>query len=89
MIGYAPSLARGMSARMKDVAERRWIPFQTEVMGGRTGTNADHILTQRGGIPASVLSIPCRYMHSPVETVDTADIENTAKLIAAYIEGVN
>ena len=87
MIGVAPSLSRGMFSRMKELAKLHDIPFQTEVMGGRTGTNADHILTQRGGIPSGILSIPCRYMHSPVEVADIADIENTAKLIAEYIAG--
>jgi putative aminopeptidase FrvX len=49
-----------------------------------TGTDADAIHTARGGIPSAVVSIPLRYMHSPVEMVQMEDVENTAKLIAAF-----
>ena len=40
----------------------------------------------RGGIPTGVVSIPLRYMHSPVEMVQLDDVENTAKLIAAFAQ---
>ena len=49
-----------------------------------TGTDADAIHTARGGIPTGVVSIPLRYMHSPVEMVQLDDVENTARLIAAF-----
>lgn len=55
-------------------------------MGGRTGTNADVVSVNSGGIKTGLVSVPLRYMHTAAEVVDTADIENTAKLIACYIE---
>ena len=49
-----------------------------------TGTDADAIHLTRAGIPTGVVSIPLRYMHSPVEMVQLDDVENAAKLIAAF-----
>ena len=54
-------------------------------MGGTTGTNADSIATARSGVRCALASVPLRYMHTPVEVIDTVDIENTARLLAAYI----
>jgi endoglucanase len=85
MIGYAPILSRAMTEGMIAAAKANDIPFQNEVMGGRTGTNADSIATSRGGVACSLLSIPQKYMHTPIETVAVEDVENTGRLIAAYL----
>jgi endoglucanase len=53
-------------------------------MGKGTGTDADAIHLSRGGIPCGVVSVPLRYMHSPVELVQLDDVEAAARLIAAY-----
>ena len=53
-------------------------------MNGKTGTNADEVSVTRAGVKAGILSIPLRYMHTPAECVDLADIENTARLVCAY-----
>ena len=58
---------------------------QLEAMGGRTGTNCDEISTTRGGVRAGLISVPQRNMHTPAEVCDFEDMENIAKLIAAYI----
>ena len=62
-----------------------WVKWQYDVMGGRTGTNADDIAVTAGGIPCGLISIPERSMHTPVEVTDCNDVENTAQLLAAYI----
>lgn len=85
MVGIAPILSKRMSERMVEVAKASDIPYQLEVMGGATGTNADGIATSRAGVATALLSIPLHYMHTPIETVDVDDIENTARLIAAYL----
>ena len=54
-------------------------------MTGHSGTNAWGVQTAREGIPTAVLSLPLKYMHSPVETLDLADLEATAALLAAFI----
>ena len=58
-------------------------------VGGKTGTDADVITVSKNGIPTALLSIPLRYMHTPVETVDTGDIVAVGELMAAMLaEGV-
>jgi endoglucanase len=85
MIGIAPILNRAMTEGMITAAQASDIPFQREVMGGRTGTNADVIATTRGGVATALLSIPQKYMHTPIETVAVEDVANTGRLIAAYL----
>ncbi len=85
MIGFAPTISRRFSQELCALAKEQGIPFQREIMDGRTGTNADEIVVSRGGVETGMVSVPIRYMHMPVETVDPEDIEASAKLIAAYI----
>jgi endoglucanase len=53
-----------------------------------TRTDADGIYLTRRGVPTAVVSVPNRYMHSPNEVVSLADVENTARLIAAFVRGL-
>lgn len=84
-IGIGPNMTRWMSDRMKSKAKTLDIPYQLEVMGGHTGTNAWPIQICREGIPTALVSLPQKYMHTPVEVVNTADLEALAQLIAAFI----
>lgn len=84
-IGISPVLDRALTRKLKKLAEREKIPYQHDVMSGRTGTNADHITIAKGGVKTALLSIPLRNMHTPVEVISLSDVENTAKLIAAFI----
>ncbi len=86
MIGISPVLDTAVSARLQQLAAQKAIPAQTEVMGGRTGTDADMISNEGCGIPTGLLSIPQRYMHTPVEIVDIRDIAATGDLMAAYVQ---
>lgn len=88
MIGYSPILSREYSELLVKIAEEYKIPYQKEIMNGKTGTNADHITISKGGIPSVLVSLPQKYMHTPVETVDIRDIENCAMLIARFLERV-
>ena len=85
MIGVAPSLSRKLSLEMIDIAKHADIPYQLEVMNGETGTNADAFSVSRSGVKAVTLSIPLKYMHTPVEVVSLKDIEITGDLIAEYL----
>ncbi|MCI9576809.1 MAG: M20/M25/M40 family metallo-hydrolase [Clostridiales bacterium] len=91
MIGMAPSLDKDMTKTMKRLAQEQGIPYQMEIMGGKTGTNADVIGVTRTGVKTALLSIPQRYMHTTAEVVDLADVERVAQLLAAYLleEGGN
>lgn len=85
MICLSPVLDRVMSRQLISLAEAEKIPYQTEPIGGATGTNGDHIAVSKCGVKTALLSVPQRYMHTPVEVIALADVENTARLIAAYI----
>lgn len=85
MIGIAPSLSRNISRKLIKLSEDSHISYQLEVMGGKTGTNADKVSISREGILSGLVSIPQRYMHTPCEVVDLDDIENTAILLALYV----
>ena len=88
VIGVGPNCARSLSERLKALAKAGDIPFQLEVMSGSSGTNAWPIQVSREGVATAVLSIPERYMHTPVEVVHRKDLEDTAKLLAAFVENL-
>lgn len=87
MIGIAPVLDYRISQRLKAIAEEKEIPYQLELMGDSTGTNADHIAISKGGVRTGLVSIPQRNMHTGVEIIALDDVENSARLIAEYILG--
>jgi putative aminopeptidase FrvX len=70
--------------RLRKIAEEKKIPIQFEVNPRFTGTDADAIFVQRGGIPTVCIGLPNRYMHSPVEVIDLADLEALARLLAEF-----
>ena len=88
MIGYSPILSREYSDLLVEIAKENGISYQKEIMNGRTGTNADHITISKGGVPSALVSLPQRYMHTPVEVADIRDIESCATLIARFLERV-
>ena len=85
-----PVIARGTSLHplvfelLYEAAETEGIPFTLESLGKGTGTDADAIHLSRAGVPSGLVSIPCRYMHSPIEMVSIADVDAAARLIAAF-----
>jgi len=85
MVGVSPALDNQMSEDLRRLSEEQEIPHTLEVMGGRTGTNADALQTVAAGIPCALLSISLRNMHTAGEIADMGDIEATARLMAAYI----
>ena len=85
MIGVSPQLSMPLCDRVRALAEQKNIPYSIEVMGGKTGTDADVIASTRGGVGCVLLSVPLRNMHTPVEIIDIEDIENTARLISEFV----
>jgi endoglucanase len=85
MVGVSPALDGQMSETLRRLAEEKNIPHTVEVMGGRTGTNADSLHAVAAGIPCALLSIPLRNMHTAAEIADMRDIEAAARLMAEYI----
>jgi endoglucanase len=88
VIGVGPNCARSLSGRLKELAAELDMPVQIEVMSGSSGTNAWPIQVSREGVATAVVSIPERYMHTPVEVVNQTDLENTAALLAAFVESL-
>lgn len=90
--GSGPSLTRGSMIHpgvfelLYETAEAEGIPVTLSAAGRATGTDADVVHLTRGGIPTAVLSVPLRYMHSPVEMVQLDDVHASAKLIAAFAQ---
>lgn len=93
------SLGKGPAIKIKDggmlsdprvvqwmiqTAEKAKIPYQREVLEGGT-TDATAIQLTRAGVPVGCISIPCRYIHSPSEMVDTNDVKNAIKLLVALL----
>jgi len=76
---------RAVMESLRRAAERENIPVGIGVSPRRTATDADHIAPSRAGTPSAVVSIPNRYMHSPNEVVDLADVERTIDLLVAFI----
>lgn len=86
MVGVGAMLNRTVSDTLIELAKSNEIPHQVEVLTGRsTGTNADSIMLSKGGVITGLLSIPLRYMHTPVELVKLSDIKATASLLAEYV----
>jgi endoglucanase len=79
-----PPLHPGVFELLHDVAEAEGIPFSVEVSRGTTWTDADAVYLSRRGVPTGLVSVPLRYMHSPIETVDLDDIEQAVRLIVAF-----
>ena len=84
VIGRGPVLHPRVFELLHETAEAEGIPFAEEAGTRNTYTDADAIHLSRKGVPCGIVSIPLRYMHSPVEVVQLSDVEACAKLIAAF-----
>jgi endoglucanase len=93
-LGGGPVISRGSAANPRvvemlvETAEAQKIPYTLAAAPSDTGTDADSIFSARQGIATGLVSIPNRYMHSPNEMVDLADVERASKLLAAFARKV-
>ncbi len=89
-IGKGPAITHGgcnhpeVVARIESVAKAKKISLQHEAMSATSGTDTDVIFWTRGGIASALISLPNRYMHSPVEVVSLKDLEQIPQLLAAF-----
>lgn len=83
-ISIGPNLHPKMVNKFFELARENGIPFQKMVEAGDTGTDAWATQVSANGIPTVLLSIPVRYMHTAVETVNFDDIKYTARLVAEF-----
>jgi len=88
-LGSGPVISRGSTLNpalfelLYETAQAEKIAFTVEASARATGTDADAVHLSRGGVPTALVSIPIRYMHSPVELVQLDDVHASARLIAA------
>jgi putative aminopeptidase FrvX len=93
-LGSGPAVARGgptnilLADLLIDTAIRETIPFTIEALPRSTGTDADGIAVAGTGTAVAVVSFPNRYMHSPNEVCSLADLEQSARLLAATIRAI-
>ena len=89
-IGGGPTVCHGGSShpevvkRIQKIAAARKIPLQHEATSGTSGTDTDVIFWTRGGIPSGLISLPNRYMHSPVELVSLKDLQQIPELLSGF-----
>jgi endoglucanase len=89
-LGSGPAIGRGSTLSPKvfemlvETAEAEGIEHTISASGRGTSTDADVLQISRSGIPTGLISIPLRYMHSPVEMVDLRDVEAVVELLAAF-----
>jgi len=89
-VGGGPSITHGgcnhpdVVARIEEIARAKKIPLQHEAMSASSGTDTDVIFWTRGGIASALISLPNRYMHSPVEVVSLKDLEHIPELLAGF-----
>lgn len=90
-LGKGPAIALGPNIHprvyesLSEAAQNARIPFQIEPIAGMTGTDAWAIQVAQAGVPTGLLSIPLRYMHTSVETIDMQDVVNSGLLLAHFI----
>jgi putative aminopeptidase FrvX len=87
-LNEGPSISRGPNINpvverlLIDTAKKKKIKYQLQSAPGATGTDANAIQVNRGGVAAALIGIPNRYMHTPVEVVSLRDLEMASKLLA-------
>jgi endoglucanase len=93
-IGGGPAITHGgcnhpeVVKRIEEVAKAKKITLQHEAMSATSGTDTDAIFWTRGGIASALISLPNRYMHSPVELVSLKDLDQIPQLLAAFAQSV-
>ncbi len=90
-VGRGPILARGPNINpvlfdlLTRTAREEEIPFQVMGQPRATGTDANVMQLSRSGVATALVSVPLRYMHTPVEFLSLADVENTVRLLAGLL----
>lgn len=88
-LGFGANIHPKIHERLKEIAKEYNIPYQIDLAPGNSGTDAQSIQITQSGVATGVLSIPLRYMHTSVETIDLRDIKNTGKLLAYFISSLD
>jgi len=85
VLSYAPAVHNLLRDKIIEVAESKEIPFQRMASSRSTGTDTDSFAYSNGGVPAALISLPLKYMHTTVETVHKEDVENVINLMYEFL----
>jgi len=88
VLGWGPNIHPGLHKAFKELADRLEIPYKIEIMPRHSGTDAYGLQVVAEGVPTMVLSIPLRYMHTPVEMISMKDINRAGRLLAEFAAGL-
>ena len=83
-LGWGPNIHPGLHQTVKEVADRLELPYTVEPLPRHSGTDAYALQIARGGVVTMVISIPLRYMHTPIEIVSMKDIRRVGRLLAEF-----
>lgn len=89
VIPLGPNMTKGINQSLTAIAETHQIPYQVEAIAKPTGTDARMIQVAGHGIKTGLISIPCRYMHTPGEMVSLSDTEQAIMLLSEYLKRDN
>jgi tetrahedral aminopeptidase len=84
-LGWGPNIHNGLHKAFRTVADKLEMPYAIEAMPRHSGTDAFALQVAAEGIPTMVVSIPLRYMHTPVEVVAVKDVVRTGHLLAEFV----
>ena len=85
VIPLGPNMSKGINHTLINLAKTNDIPYQIEAVARPTGTDANKIQVAGTGIQTGLISIPCRYMHTPSEVVSLADADSAIDLLTVYL----
>lgn len=95
-LGFGPAISvadrsiivtRRVLRAMESIAEATDIPYQYK-LPTYGGTDAGAIHLTRGGVLAGIVSVPCRYIHSPISTLRLSDFELTSRFVTELVKGL-
>ena len=87
VMSVGPNVHPELNRLIRGIAEKLEKTIEIEVDGGSTGTNAWAVQVAQIGVPTAVLSIPLKYMHSPTEVLDIADVAAVGDIAAEFAVG--
>ena len=85
VVATGPNMSRWMTRRFEEKAKELDIPYGMEVLPGHSGTNGWELQVSREGVATAVVSLPLKYMHTPVEVAQLSDLDQLSRLLAAFV----
>src|SRR6185437_2744629 len=85
VLTYGPAVQNNLLNMIIDIAGKKEIPFQRASASRATGTDTDAFAYSNSGVASALISLPLKYMHTTVETVSKADVEQVIKMIYEFL----